>query len=134
MSVVLLVEDDRELREMMTLLLDSCGIRVRTASNGLAALMQARQEPLPRVVLLDLMMPVMDGWEFRRRQLADATIAHIPIIVVSALSPVHYLNLEPAAVIPKPCDFGRLIDVVGRFLKDPSSATALRAQTSPPAV
>ena len=96
--------------------------------------MQARQEPLPRVVLLDLMMPVMDGWEFRRRQLADATIAHIPIIVVSALSPVHYLNLEPAAVIPKPCDFGRLIDVVGRFLKDPSSATALRAQTSPPAV
>ena len=70
----------------------------------------------------------MDGWEFRRRQLADATIAHIPIIVVSALSPVHYLNLEPAAVIPKPCDFGRLIDVVGRFLKDPSSATALRAQ------
>jgi CheY-like chemotaxis protein len=39
MSVVLLVEDDRELREMMTLLLDSCGIGVRTASNGLAALM-----------------------------------------------------------------------------------------------
>jgi CheY-like chemotaxis protein len=132
MSVVLLVEDDRELREMMTQLLDSCGISVRTASNGLAALMQARQEPLPRVVLLDLMMPVMDGWEFRRRQLADATIASIPVIVVSALSPVHYLNLEPAAVVPKPCDFNRLIEVVARFLKEPSPTRVLRAPTSPP--
>jgi len=62
------------------------------------------------------MMPVMDGWEFRRRQRADPMIADIPVVVLSALSPVHYADLEPAAVVPKPCDFNRLIDVVRRFL------------------
>jgi CheY-like chemotaxis protein len=116
MSVVLVIEDDKNLREMMTHLFDTCGIGIRTASNGLAGLLQARQEPVPSLVLLDLMMPVMDGWEFRRRQLADPAIAGIPIVVVSALSPVHYADLSPAAVVPKPCDFERLINVVRRFL------------------
>ena len=116
MSVVLVIEDDRELREMMMHMLDTCGIGIRTAPNGLTGLLQLRQEPRPKLVLLDLMMPVMDGWEFRRRQLADPAIADIPVVVLSALSPVHYADLEPAAVIPKPCDFNRLIEVVRRFL------------------
>jgi CheY-like chemotaxis protein len=116
MSVVLVVEDDRELREMMSYLFDTCGIGIRTATNGLAALLQARQDPQPKVVLLDLMMPVMDGWEFRRRQLADPAIAGIPVVIVSALSPVHYADLHPVAVVPKPCDFSRLLDIVKRYL------------------
>jgi CheY-like chemotaxis protein len=116
MSVVLVVEDDRELRTMMEHLLGSCGIGIRTASNGLSALMQARQDPKPRLILLDLMMPVMDGWEFRRRQMADPQIANIPVVVVSALSPVHYQEIAPAAVVPKPCDFDRLLAVIRRFL------------------
>ena len=116
MPVVLVIEDDKNLREMMTLLLDTCGIGIRTAPNGLVGLIQARQHPQPSLVLLDLMMPVMDGWEFRRRQLADPSIASIPVAVVSALSPVHYAELAPAAVVPKPCDFEHLIEVVKRFL------------------
>jgi CheY-like chemotaxis protein len=113
---VLVVEDDAELREMMTLWLDSHGIMARTARNGVAALAELRRRPHPKVVLLDLMMPVMDGWEFRRQQLRDPLLAHIPVVVVSALTLHEAAELAPTAVVPKPCDFDRLLEIVKRFL------------------
>jgi CheY-like chemotaxis protein len=113
---VLVVEDDAELREMMTLWLASHGIGARTARNGLAALAELRRRPHPKVVLLDLMMPVMDGWEFRRQQLRDPFLAHIPVVVVSALTLHDSAELAPTAVVPKPCDFDRLLAIVKRFV------------------
>ena len=104
MSVVLLVEDDRELREMMTLLLDSCGIPRPHGVDGLAALMQARQTFTPRVVLLDpddaghgrVGVPTSAARGRRRHHLQSSSFPR---------SRLSYLNLEPAAVIPKPCDW-----------------------------
>jgi CheY-like chemotaxis protein len=104
---------------MMMFLLHTHRIASRSADNGLTALAETRRRPRPSVIVLDLMMPVMDGWEFRRRQLADAAIGHIPVVVVSALSPVHYPELRPVAVIPKPCDFDRLIAIVQGFINEP---------------
>jgi CheY-like chemotaxis protein len=119
MSFVLVVEDDADTRDMMMYLLQTHGIASRSAGNGMTALVEAHRRPRPSVILLDLMMPVMDGWEFRRRQLADATIANIPVVVISALSRDHYHDLRPAAIIPKPCDLDRLMAVVQRLIDGP---------------
>jgi CheY-like chemotaxis protein len=116
MGVVLIVEDDPELREMLVCLLEISGFQTRVARDGAVALMEARRLPHPHVILLDLMMPVMDGWEFRRRQLADHVIATIPVVLVSALSSAHHRDLAAAAVVGKPCDFDHLLAVVRRFV------------------
>ena len=80
---------------MMAQLLSLEGFQTAAVANGQEALDYLRQENAPNLILLDLMMPVMDGWEFRRRQRADPGIADIPVVVLSALSPVHYSDLDP---------------------------------------
>src|SRR4051794_9814888 len=82
---VLIVEDDEDLREMMAQMLNIEGFSTATASNGREALDYLHSTRRPNVILLDLMMPVMDGWEFRRQQQADPQIAPVPVIVLSAL-------------------------------------------------
>ncbi len=115
MGVVLIVEDDLDVREMLVCLFETSGIQTRVARDGAMALLEARRLPRPDVILLDLMMPVMDGWEFRRRQLADRAIATIPVVLVSALSTGHHQGIAAAAVVGKPCDFDQLLAVVQRF-------------------
>jgi CheY-like chemotaxis protein len=80
---ILLVEDDRDMREMLSLTLELAGASVVTASNGVEAYNMARAH-LPCLIILDLMMPMMSGEEFRKAQLANQTIRRIPVVVVSA--------------------------------------------------
>src|SRR5437588_809924 len=80
---ILLVEDDTEIREEMAALLESEGYVVAQARNGQDALDQLKEMPAPCLILLDLMMPVMNGWDFRERQLADPSLKEIPTIIVS---------------------------------------------------
>jgi len=80
---ILIVEDDAELRDMLALALSLEGAKVVTAANGVVAL-EAALTHQPDLIVLDLMMPVMSGEDFRRAQLANAAIAHIPVVVVSA--------------------------------------------------
>src|SRR5438128_8871587 len=82
---VLIVEDDADLRDMMAQLLTIEGFSATTVANGREALDYLTRGDRPDVILLDLMMPVMDGWEFRRTQLADPALADVPVIVLSAL-------------------------------------------------
>src|SRR5438067_1769607 len=82
---VLIIEDDADLRDMMAQLLSLEGFQSVAVSNGREALDYLGQGVLPDVILLDLMMPVMDGWEFRRKQQADRALADIPVVVLSAL-------------------------------------------------
>src|SRR3954463_3752023 len=77
MPCVLIVEDDDDVREFMQLLVSSCGYETMTARDGEEALARMR-ERRPCMVLLDLQMPRMDGWEFRERQLQDVQLKHIP--------------------------------------------------------
>jgi CheY-like chemotaxis protein len=112
---VLIVEDDADLREMMAQLLTLEGYGTVTASNGREALRLLHEAAMPKVILLDLMMPVMDGWEFRRQQQADATIAGLPVIVLSALDPNRASNLAASAFLKKPLDFDRLLQLVRNY-------------------
>lgn len=109
---VLIVEDDTDVREMMDLLLTSIGYRTQTAANGAIALDRLREER-PCMVLLDLMMPVMTGWEFRERQLADPELASIPVLCMSAVyQPEDVKTKLQVQCLAKPLDFGRLIDEI----------------------
>ena len=80
--LVLLVDDHEEARDALAMLLRNEGFAVREASDGQEALDALYDGPRPCLVVLDLMMPGMDGWEFRRRQLLSS-IAGIPVVVVS---------------------------------------------------
>src|SRR5438445_696734 len=98
---VLLVDDDFEICDTLSQLLQDEGYSVATASNGLEALHYLRGATLPRLILLDLMMPVMNGWQFRHEQQRDPELASIPLVVLSADRPTQrerraYYGGEPA--------------------------------------
>jgi two-component system, chemotaxis family, chemotaxis protein CheY len=83
MKHVLVVDDEVDLQEAICEVLEAEGYATSRASNGIEALDCLRKVPTC-VVLLDLTMPVMDGWEFRRRQLGDEALAKIPVVLVTA--------------------------------------------------
>jgi CheY-like chemotaxis protein len=82
---VLIVEDDEAIRETLRELLEFEGFEVATAANGREAVSQLQRTERPCLILLDLMMPVMNGWEFLRKRREDLTIATIPVVVVFGL-------------------------------------------------
>ncbi len=108
MRRVLVIEDDRDIRETIAALLDSEGYETDQARDGLEGLRQAREHP-PSLILLDLMMPVMNGWQFRDAQRGDPEIAHVPVVVVSAVAG---RAPDAAACVPKPFEVGELLAVV----------------------
>jgi CheY-like chemotaxis protein len=81
---ILIVDDDRAVLNGLTELLESEGYEVATAIDGLDALDQLRGGLRPCVILLDLMMPVMDGWDFRHEQMKDEALRDIPVVVITA--------------------------------------------------
>src|SRR6187549_1262395 len=84
-AIILVVEDDTDIRESLVEVLEDEGFGVRAAADGRQALDVLRAErPLPDLILLDLMMPVMNGFQFREQQLSDAAFAGIPVVVVTA--------------------------------------------------
>ena len=112
-NCVLVVEDDPAAREMLGEWLLVEGFTPVMAANGADALDYLRRGGEASVILLDLMMPVMDGWAFRREQRSDPALAAIPVVVVSALDPAaQHSELSPAASFRKPLDIERVISVV----------------------
>jgi len=109
---VLIVEDDEDLRDMMAQMLSIEGFSTAAVANGQEALDYLHTAPKPSVILLDLMMPVMDGWEFRRQQKADPEIAPVPVIVLSALDQSRAAVVDATAFLKKPLDFDRLLKLV----------------------
>ena len=81
---ILLVDDDGDLRRSLGEALEEAGYDVTVSANGHDALVALRQTPLPDVILLDLLMPVMNGWQFCKAKQADPATAPIPVIVMSA--------------------------------------------------
>ena len=115
---VLIVEDDADLREMMAQLLHLEGFNSQTVANGREALEYLHDADPPELILLDLMMPIMDGWEFRREQQRDPNLADVPVIVLSALDPARVGDMEPAAFLKKPLDFDRLLELVRQYCRE----------------
>ncbi len=82
-ACVLLVEDDADIRDTIGAILELEGYEVQATANGSEALERLSSGLRPNLILLDLMMPVMDGWEFRKRQLLESDLAGIPTVVMS---------------------------------------------------
>jgi CheY-like chemotaxis protein len=82
-GVILIVEDDTDIREALAQILSDEGYEVLSAPNGKVGLDRLRERK-PDLILLDLMMPVMNGWQFREKQRADEQFAAIPVLVISA--------------------------------------------------
>jgi len=110
---VLIIEDDADIRTVITDVLLSEGHSVAGAREGAEGLRRAREEH-PDLILLDLMMPGMDGWAFRAAQREDAEIADIPVVIVSASNPADVHGIGAAAHLHKPFDLGALLDAVDR--------------------
>lgn len=111
---VLAIEDDAELRQFYGTILKEEGHEVRVAGNGLEGLRSL--DWAPDLILLDLMMPVMDGYEFLRRLRASPRGAHIPVLVLSAALPPGRATLRGAqAVLRKPFDFDQLLRTITMY-------------------
>ena len=111
---VLVVEDDAEIREIVTDILREYGFDVLEASNGAEALAVLQADPLPCIILLDLMMPVMDGEAFREAQLREPRLARIPVVVISAYLDlrVDLDRLQAAGYLKKPPRIEELVSVI----------------------
>jgi CheY-like chemotaxis protein len=106
---VLVIEDDRDMRDALVEVLRLEGFEVESAGNGADGLAHARAHH-PDVILLDLMMPIMSGWEFRAEQRKDPRIGEIPVIVMSA----YHSDLDVAESIPKPFHLDDMIAAIRR--------------------
>jgi len=115
----LVVDDDLGCREILSEFLRIWGYEVESAGNGKEALAKLASGDLhPSVIVLDLMMPVMNGWEFREEQIRDPRLAEIPVVVVSAARDAvggEHRPLVASDHLKKPVDFDRLGAIIGRL-------------------
>jgi CheY-like chemotaxis protein len=116
---ILVVDDSADVRDTVAELLHETGYEVECAANGHEALQQLRHGERPRLILLNLMMPVMNGWVFRQVQKQDLALASIPIVVMSAVEdlPRHELELEAVAYLRKPVDVEELLATIARICR-----------------
>jgi CheY-like chemotaxis protein len=108
---VLVVDDDPEIRESIAELLNDEGYQVLVAGNGREALDQIRGGARPNLIVLDLMMPVMDGWQFLEERTRDLALKAIPVVVVSATPEALQLR-DTLGFIKKPMRFDDLLAIV----------------------
>jgi CheY-like chemotaxis protein len=109
---ILVVEDDRDLRDSLCEALKLEGYAAICAENGQVALRHLATGAKPCVILLDLMMPVMDGWTFRAEMLKDPALAEIPVIVMTAAAATRAAAVDSQAILYKPLHMGTVVDVV----------------------
>jgi CheY-like chemotaxis protein len=115
---VLLVEDDADIRNSVTGALSLAGFRVSTATNGSEALERLRAGEAPGLLLVDLMMPVMDGWTFCAELQKDERLRHFPVVLLSAAWHLHSERTNGSGAVghlSKPLNFAKLFEVVQRF-------------------
>jgi CheY-like chemotaxis protein len=119
---VLIVDDDPDLLDVTSFVIENEGMAVETARNGAEALALLRAGRLPRLVLLDLMMPVMNGWEFLDEVANDPALKVLPIVVLTAAQ--HAQVPGAMEVLYKPMDLKALLRVVERYVRGDGDAGA----------
>lgn len=119
---ILIVEDDKDIRDILKTSLELEGYNVKIAENGKEGLEILPSMNTPCMILLDLMMPVMDGWAFAEAMSKDMKLAAIPIVVVTAFSKERTGDLKKIkSIIKKPIDLDLLLNQVRIYC---GSATA----------
>ena len=127
-AAILVVDDDDDIRRSVVETLEDEGYRVVTARNGQEALDLLRNSlPAPSLILLDLMMPVMDGRQFRAEQLKDPALAPIPVVLVTAhaFATQEARELTPHGHLEKPFELRDLLKIAERFCGPPAGGEAL---------
>ena len=124
-ATILVVEDDFDIRLVMQLALEGEGYRVVTAGDGQEALEHLRSNELPSLILLDLMMPRMDGTDFRAVQRQDPALAGIPVVVLSADTRINEkaVAIGVESILRKPIDLDALLELVQRYCGQSESMT-----------
>ncbi len=114
---ILIVEDDTSIRELLVELLESEGYNVSSAVNGLEGLKKLEADSKPNLILIDLMMPVMDGYTFRTEQLKNNTWAKIPTVVMSAEANAKekLKSYNITAFLSKPVELDTILQTVERY-------------------
>jgi len=112
---ILIVEDDEDIREALRLTLEMENYKVLTAANGKMGLEALAKIETPCLVLLDLMMPIMDGWSFAEAISKDMALAAIPIVVVPAFSDKTLTQNGVRRVIKKPVEIDLLLQLVKQY-------------------
>jgi C4-dicarboxylate-specific signal transduction histidine kinase len=113
---ILIVDDDDDLAEIMVAFLSGQGFETELAQDGAQGLARLRDGPRPDLILLDLMMPVMNGWQFRTAQLADPALAQLPVVAMSASGTPQARAIHADAYVDKPFELSELRSVVQRVL------------------
>jgi two-component system chemotaxis response regulator CheY len=124
---ILVVEDDPDVRRALTELLANEGYEVAATADGGEALQTLRRGLRTAVILLDLMMPNCDGWDFRREQLEDPAFATVPVVLVTAagFSPDSMRSqLGPIELCPKPIQPAVLLETLARLARVKGAPTA----------
>jgi CheY-like chemotaxis protein len=111
---ILVVDDEEATRTMVERMLEARGYTVATCADGKEAVEYLESHRAPKLILLDLVMPVMDGWEMRGNMLAHPDWCQIPVAILSAFDEVPK-TLKFVAYIGKPFDIGRLYAVVTEY-------------------
>jgi len=122
---ILVVEDEPALRATTAAALKLIGHTVDGAETGLEALARI-DERRPDLVLLDLQMPDMNGWEFLKRLRAEPALADIPVVVMSAAHHIEAEALDVQAIFAKPFDLDELLDAVDELLAARQEAARVR--------
>jgi CheY-like chemotaxis protein len=114
-ATIAIIDDDDDLRETMCALLEAAGYQTAAFRDGREALDGMSGGRRPDVILLDLMMPRMNGWQFREAQLADAALASIPVVVMTARSTVaDSPSLRDTPLLRKPFSVEELVAIIAR--------------------
>jgi len=118
-SRILIIEDDADIREAFNDLLTSDGYEVVTAINGQEGIDCLRKDPGFSLIFLDLMMPVKDGFQFRKEQMEDHQIAHIPVVIMSADGHVEEKRARTSAeaYLRKPIDISDVLDTAKKYAR-----------------
>ena len=115
-ATILVIDDDADIRELIKILLESDGYDVNIASDGVEALEQLRSGPLPGLIILDLMMPRIDGEEFMK-QIRQARYGHIPVVVMSGYNSAQKQarELDADSCLMKPIEVEELFNTVKQY-------------------
>lgn len=127
---VLLIDDDFGILDGVSDFLENEGFSVASASNGVDALNQLRSGLHADVIVLDVMMPLMDGWDFRAEQLADPLLRDTPLVVISAAGfsrETLQHQFRAHEVLLKPLDLGAFV----RTLQEACAGSDARSKSSP---